>query len=328
MTQAALNIAVLVKQIPRFEAMTMTADGRLQRDGIELDLNPYCRRAVAKGVELARATGGRCTAFTLGPDSAEEVLREAVAWGADGGVLISDPAFSGSDSLATARALAAALSREGPFDLILAGRNSVDADTGQVGPALAELLDLAFLGGVRELEIGDGLISARCEHDDGWLEADTALPAILSVAERLCAPAKAGPEERASVEAKRIQRLSAADLGPGPWGAAGSPTQVGEIRALADIPRAGKRVDAVSEAVSLLRSRGALDGDAPASPGTVSRAGEGPTIGVIIEPGREKQGRARRQRPRRLGLRCGGGLRRCAGRGGHGPGGDRLGAGP
>lgn len=291
MTQAALNIAVLVKQIPRFEAMTMTADGRLQRDGIELDLNAYCRRAVAKGVELARATGGRCTAFTLGPMSAEEVLREAIAWGADGGVLISDAAFAGSDSLATARALAAAIGRAGPFDLILAGRNSVDADTGQVGPALAELLDLAFLGGVRELEIGDGLISTRCEHDDGWLEADTALPAILSVAERLCAPAKAGPEERASVEAKRIQRLSAADLGPGPWGAAGSPTQVGEIRALADIPRAGKRVDAVSEAVSLLRERGALDGVAPASPGTVSQAGEGPTIGVIIEPGREKQGR-------------------------------------
>ena len=166
---SGLEIAVLVKQIPRFEAMAMTVDGRLQRHGIELDLNAYCRRAVAKGVELARATGGRCTAFTLGPESAEEVLREAVAWGADGGVLISDPAFAGSDSLATARSLAAALTREGPFDLILAGRNSVDADTGQVGPALAELLDLPFLGGVRKLEIDHGRVRARCEHDDGWL---------------------------------------------------------------------------------------------------------------------------------------------------------------
>ena len=288
---SGLNIAVLVKQIPRFEAMTMTENGRLQRQGIELDLNAYCRRAVAKGVELAKLTGGRCTAFTLGPMSAEEVLREAVAWGADGGVLISDAAFASSDSLATSRSLAAALKREGPFDLILAGRNSVDADTGQVGPALAELLDLAFLGGVRELDITNGRVRARCEHDDGWLEAECALPAVLSVAERLCAPAKAGPEERAAVEAKRIRRLCAADLGPGPWGAAGSPTRVGEIRALTDIPRRRHRVDEASEAVALLRQRGALDGDAPASPGKVPEPGEGPTVAVIIEPGRERLAR-------------------------------------
>ena len=286
-----LNIAVLVKQIPRFEAMTMTSDGRLQRDGIELDLNAYCRRAVAKGVELARATGGRCTAFSLGPESAEEVLREAIAWGADGGVLISDSAFAGSDSLATARSLAAALTREGPFDLILTGRNSVDADTGQVGPALAELLELPFLGGVRELEISDGRVHAACEHDDGWLHGECALPAILSVAERLCAPAKAGPEERAAVDGARIRRLIADDLGPGPWGAAGSPTRVGEIRIIADIPRAGRRVHEAREAVALLRSRGALDNGLPAIADRVPEAGHGPTIAVIIEPGREKLGR-------------------------------------
>ena len=190
MTRGGLKIAVLIKQIPRFEAMTMTADGRLQRDGVELDLNAYCRRAITKGVELARHSGGSCTVFTLGPDSADEVLREAIARGADDGVLISDPAFAGSDSLATARTLAAALTLQGPFDVILAGRNSVDADTGQVGPALAELLDLPFLGGVRKLTIEEGLVRATCEQDDGWLHAETTLPAILSVAERLCAPAK------------------------------------------------------------------------------------------------------------------------------------------
>ena len=291
-----MKIAVVVKQIPRFEAMTMTADGRLQRDGVELDLNAYCRRALAKGVELARDSGGSCTAFSLGPESAEEVLREAVAWGAANGVqmsgvLISDAAFAGSDSLATARALAAALTLEGPFDLILAGRNSVDADTGQVGPALAELLDLPFLAGVRKLDIEAGKITASCEQDDGWLHAETSLPAILSVAERLCAPAKAGPEERAAVEAGRIRRLRAADLGRGPWGAAGSPTRVGEIRAEVDIPRAGKRLTGVRELVALLRRRGALDDRQAASPGTVPEAGDGPPVAVIIEPGRERLGR-------------------------------------
>src|SRR3954467_14423937 len=131
--------------------MQLRPDGRLQREGLELELNPYCRRAVSKGVELAREAGGTCTVFTLGPPPAEDVLREAIAWGADDGVLITDAAFAGSDTLATAKALAAALEREGPFDLVLAGRNSVDADTGQVGPEVAELLDLPFVTSVKQL---------------------------------------------------------------------------------------------------------------------------------------------------------------------------------
>src|ERR1700678_4074525 len=114
-------------------------------------MNAYCRRAVSKGVELAQVSGGTCTVFTLGPPSADDVLREAVAWGADDGVHLCDVAFAGSDTLATSRALAAALEQDGPFDLILVGRNSIDGETGQVGPEVAELLDLAFAGGVRRL---------------------------------------------------------------------------------------------------------------------------------------------------------------------------------
>ena len=100
-----LRIATLVKQVPKFEQMKLGDDGRLQREGLELMLNPYCQRAVSKGVELAKQSGGRCTVITLGPPAAEDVLRWGIAWGADDGVLISDPAFAGSDSLATARAL-------------------------------------------------------------------------------------------------------------------------------------------------------------------------------------------------------------------------------
>src|SRR5206468_4225351 len=108
-----MRIAILVKQVPKFEAMELGPGGRLVREGLELELNPYCRRAVSKGVELAAATGGTCTVITLGPPAAEDVLREAIAWGADRGVLVTDEAFAGSDTLATARALAAVLEREG-----------------------------------------------------------------------------------------------------------------------------------------------------------------------------------------------------------------------
>src|SRR5580693_10532350 len=147
-----MRVAVLVKQVPRAEEMELLPDGRLKREGVELEMNAYCRRAVSKGVEIARDSGGTCTVFTLGPPVAEDSLREAVAVGADEGVLITDPAFAGSDTLATASALAAALRNLGELDLVLVGRNSVDADTGQVGPELAELLDLPFIAAARELD--------------------------------------------------------------------------------------------------------------------------------------------------------------------------------
>ncbi len=122
----------MIKQIPILAELELGPDGRLRRDG-PLEMSAYCRRAVSKGVELAKETGGTCTAITLGPGAAEDVVREAVAWGADDGVLISGREFAGSDALATARALAAALHYLGVFDLVLVGRNSLDADTGQVG---------------------------------------------------------------------------------------------------------------------------------------------------------------------------------------------------
>src|SRR5947208_15879759 len=106
-----MRIAVVVKQVPAFTEMALDADGRLIRTGLPLELNPYCRRAVSQAVELARVA--LVTVVTLGPPSAEDALREAIAWGLDrgadiDGALVSDPAFAGSDTLATARALAAA----------------------------------------------------------------------------------------------------------------------------------------------------------------------------------------------------------------------------
>ncbi len=294
-----MRIAAIVKQIPAFEEMTLGPDGRLQRDGIELEMNAYCRRAVSQAVELAAAIGdGTVTVFTLGPPSADDVLREAIAWGLESaveidGVLITDPAFAGSDTLATARALAAAIRREGPFDLILAGRNSVDADTGQVGPELAELLDLPFATGVRHLSMKGPTLHLRCEHDDGFVQLEIDAPLIASCAERLIDPCKVDPAGRATVPAERIRRISASDLGPGPWGQAGSPTSVGEVR-VHHVERdrhrcTGTAAEQVSEAVGLLLARDALV-TPPEDPAAIERVpasgGAGPAVGVILEPDR------------------------------------------
>ena len=287
-----LHVAALVKQIPKFEVMALGPDGRLQRDGVELSMNPYCQRALSKGIELAQATGGQCTVISLGPPAAEDVVRWGVAAGADSGILISDPAFAGSDTLATARALAEVIERCGPFDLILVGKNAVDADTGQVGPELAELLGLPFAAAVRSLDLRhDHTLSIGCEHDDAWIEAEVPLPAVISTAERLCRPAKVDDPDKAAVPAEKIRTIKSADLGDGPWGGAGSPTWVGETKVL-EVKRArrilsGGLESQVAEAMALLQARHAFEDVKAAAAATVGESVVNPTatIVVLIEPG-------------------------------------------
>lgn len=299
----ALRVAVVAKQVPRGESLELGPDGRLRRHGVDLELNPHCRRAVAQGVELAAGSNGSCVVYTLGPPEAEDVVREAVAWGADAGVHLSDPAFAGSDSLATAHALAAALRLDGPWDLVLCGRSSVDAETGQVGPQLAELLDLPFAGAAAELEIAGGRALVRCELGDGWRTVRVALPAVISCAERLIAPCKAAPSARAGVPLGRLRHVAAAELGSGPWGVAASPTRVGASRPVT-VTRLGLRLagpvdEQAAQAVAVLASRGLLAGRGadvlpPTVPPARVGAGSGPAVGAVVvavEPGRDRLAR-------------------------------------
>jgi len=288
-----LRVAALIKQIPVAESLVLGPDGRLVRNASPLEMNAYCRRAVSKGVEIARASGGRCVVYTLGPPPAEDALREAVAWGADEGVHLCDPAFAGSDTLATARALAAALRLGGPFDLILVGRNTIDGDTGQVGPELAQLLDLPFAAGVRHLALDGRSIRAQLEEDDGWAMVELQLPAVLSCAERLCEPSKVPPEGRAAVDPARLRVVSAGDLGPGPWGDAGSPTKVGAVRTFSHDRRpvvlTGAPAEQVHQALEVLEGLGALaasdgsvepEGERPVAAHEESRSDEAPSLGT------------------------------------------------
>lgn len=246
-----MRIAVLVKQIPVPTQLSML-DGRIVRSGVDLEVNAYCRRANASAVELAGAEGS-VVVFTMGPPAAADALREMIACGAGRGVHLCDPAFAGSDTLATARALAAALRREGPFDLVLAGLNSLDADTGQVPAEVAEMLGLPFAAGIRSIELTGPGFTARLETDDGYREIAAEFPAVLSTAERLCVPSKATPEQSALVSAELLTVLGPADLGlvPAEVGAAGSPTSVGPVR-VRESTRLQARPESVAAAVALL----------------------------------------------------------------------------
>jgi electron transfer flavoprotein alpha subunit len=290
-----LRIGVLIKLVPRFDAMELGPDGRLVRDGLQLEMNPYCRRAVTAGVTLARALGGTTTAIALGPPVAVEILREALAGGVDQGMLLTDPAFVGSDTLATALALAAAVRRLGGLDLILMGRNSVDSDTAQVGPQLAELLGVAFLGGARKLRVEGGEVTAGLELDDGQMTARTRFPAVISCAERLCNPCKAPAAAQDTDLDERIEVVSASELGPGPWGWSASPTRVGDLRShrseRSRLVLGGDVAEQVKLTCDFLIEKGVFSKIADETaigvdevPSTVSDTST--TIGVLVEPGR------------------------------------------
>lgn len=224
---AGLRVLALIKQVPAISSLVLE-DGRMRREGVPLEMSAFCRRALSKGVELARDSKGSCTVATLGSASAEDVLKEAIAWGADEAVLISDPLFAGSDTLGTAKILAALVRREGPFDLILVGRSSLDGGTGQVGPQLAELLDLPYASAVRKLELDSACSSLRVqsELDDGWRICELPIAAIVGVAERLCAPAKVSRDTWGKVPSSRIRTFRASDLVEAGSGVAESRTKV------------------------------------------------------------------------------------------------------
>ena len=205
-----LLVTTLVKQVPKGDhSGRLDADGRLDRAGAVAEMNPWCRRAVAQAVRLAGETGGRSTAITMGPPAAVDVLREALAWGVDDALHLTDAALAGSDCLVTARALASTIAlMDDPPDLILVGASSVDGSTGAVGAMLAELLGLPFTGPVLSLEpeAGDTRLRTTVQHDTGTESVVIDLPAVVAVAERSCPPCKV-PLENPGIERSTIKQL-------------------------------------------------------------------------------------------------------------------------
>jgi electron transfer flavoprotein alpha subunit len=288
-----LKIAVCIKQIPLVEDVTFDfAAKTIKRDGRNV-ISAFDLRAIALAVDLKARLGGEATVVTMGPPQAREALVDALAMGLDRAVHLEDKGFAGADTLATARALAGWLAGRS-FDLILLGKYTLDADTGQVGPEVAELLGIAQITGVRHLDLADGAVRAERESDEGFDEVACRLPALLTCAERLIAPLKVGPEARAAAAAKSIETVRPADLGgeAGPYGLAGSPTWVEGVRVVERGRSPGRRLDggdpaqAAREAVAALHRMGALQRPArtrPAVNGARRQSSPGKDVWVACE---------------------------------------------
>lgn len=185
-----MKICVCVKQVPssnetRLDPVTNT----IIREGVDSILNPFDAFAVEEAVRLKTRFGGSITALSMGIPAVSELLRRVIAVGADDAVLLSDRAFAGSDTLATARTLAAAIQKRGLPDLILCGRMASDGDTAQVGPMLAECLSIPHLTDIAEIEsIENGVLTARRLTDGGYVRVSMPLPALLTVLKEINVP--------------------------------------------------------------------------------------------------------------------------------------------
>ena len=228
-----LKIAVCVKQVPVVSMLKFDNETRrIVREGVPSEVNPFDLQAVTACVIIRESMPVEIVVVTMGPPQAREALVQCMALGADRGIHLSDRAFAGSDTLATARALSLALAREA-FDIIFCGINSVDAETGQVGPQLAEMLNLPQVTGVSRIEISEAGDSATVTrlNDDGHQEILCPLPAVFTAVEGIGPEIYPSREQMEAAEAKPIETLSAVDISSDtePLGVSGSPTWVGEV---------------------------------------------------------------------------------------------------
>ena len=228
-----MNIIVCIKQVPdtadiRIDPKTNT----LIREGVPSIINPFDTYAIEEGVRLKEKYQGKVTVISMGPPQVEDALREAISLGIDEGVLLSDKAFAGADTLATSYTLAKGIKKIGKFDLIICGKQAMDGDTAQVGPGIAEKLNIPHVTYVKKIEeIKDGYIQVERLMEEGYEVIKMPLPALITVVKEINEPRM--PSLKGKLKAKNAQIItwSAKDLEAeeNRIGLEGSPTQVIKI---------------------------------------------------------------------------------------------------
>ncbi len=228
-----MNVIVCVKQVPGTTEVKMNKEtNTIIREGVEAIINPFDAYAVEEGIRIKEKTeGGKVTILSMGIPSVADLLKETLAVGADEAVLLSDRAFAGADTLATAYALSMGVKKIGNYDLIICGKQASDGDTAQVGPSLAEKLGIPHTTYVRKIEeIREGFIRCQRMTDDGYEVIEMPLPAVITVVKEINEPRL--PSLKGMMRSKKAQIpvWTAADIGADEnlCGLAGSPTQVVE----------------------------------------------------------------------------------------------------
>ena len=220
-----MNIVVCLKQVPDTTAVKIDPKtGTLIRDGVPSIINPEDKHALEAALTLKDNVGGKVTVVSMGPPQAQNALREALCMGADEAILITDRAFAGADTLATSKTLAGAIRRL-EYDVVFAGRQAIDGDTAQVGPEIAEHLNIpqvTYVQGVKAED--DGLLVNRAL-EDGYELIKVNGPVLLTAIKELNEPRYMNVRYIFDTANTEIKIWSAADLEVNK-GLKGSPTKV------------------------------------------------------------------------------------------------------
>jgi len=277
----SLNIIVLAKQVPDTRNVgkdAMKADGTINRAALPAIFNPEDLNALEQALRLKDLyPGSKVTVLTMGPARAAEIIREGMFRGADGGVVLSDRAFAGSDTLATSYALSAAVRKIGNFDIIIGGRQAIDGDTAQVGPQIAEKLGIPQITYAEEIisaDNGEVVVKRRIKSGVETVKAKMPLVVTVNNSAPDCRPRNAKalqkfkyaavPSEVAADEAKKEFIEKRPYLSIGEWnaatvdadlaqcGLAGSPTKVKSIENVVFTAKEARRIENNDEELEAL----------------------------------------------------------------------------
>lgn len=239
------NIIVPIKQVPDMEEVEFDREeGRIDRSSAGVETNPFCANALEEAMRYKEEVGGEITSISMGPPSAESSLRDALAIGADRAILLTDKNFAASDTWATAYTLASAIRKLENFDLIICGEKTIDGDTGQVGPEIAEFLDIphiAYVSGVKERSKEE--IIVKSEMFGGAFLKKMKLPGLITVTKDVNEPRIPTLKNKMSARKAEIEEWGAESLSdftnPENFGVEGSKTRVRKITVPSETEREG-----------------------------------------------------------------------------------------
>jgi electron transfer flavoprotein beta subunit len=229
-----MNIIVCIKRVPDTADADIFIDksGKdIDKSGLAFDLNEWDSYAIEEAILLKEKLGGSVTVFSLGGEDSNESLRKCLAMGADDALRLTDPAFTGADGFATAKALTEAI-RTRPYDLILTGTQAEDDGYGQVGVVMAEMLGIPHVSIVNRIEVQERKIKAHRELEGGLEEViEVDLPALLTIQTGINEPRYVSIMGIRKVAKKEIKVLGTSDLNlkPEEVGLAGSDIQLEKV---------------------------------------------------------------------------------------------------
>ena len=242
-----MKIVVCIKQVPDTKGgVKFKPDGTLDRAAMLTIMNPDDKAGLEAALRIKDETGAEVTVVTMGLPKAEEVLREAMAMGADKGILVTDRVLGGADTWATSTTIAGAL-RNIDYDLIITGRQAIDGDTAQVGPQIAEHLDHPLISYAQDIKVeGDSVIVQR-QYDDRYHVLKAKMPCVITALSELNEPRYMTPGgifDAYDTEITTWGRKDLKDVDDSNLGLAGSPTQIAKA---SDKVRKGKGVMMTAE---------------------------------------------------------------------------------